>query len=341
MYAIRNTLAQCAFESSARTYGRTTDFASPNVSREQTMEFEYVLAALYLAGAPRGLEISHRNWPEVLKALRGDCLCLRDAVKGLRRRGLRDEALALETPGLLDWVERRVRAGVVLTAASQAYPSGWIRKLGGSAPAALWKRGELPSGPFLAVVGSRRVGFEERLFAREIGAEAVRLGYAVVSGAAAGCDRAAARGTAEMWLKRSRTYDERRATYDDGAEMPLVEILPCGMSSRRERFSGCVLSPFACKEEFSGPNAMRRNALIYSVADAAVVVHAHFGEGGTWRGAVEANRRRLCRLIVRDDRKDQAARALVGLGALGLSCASDLARVLVSVGAQSELALEG
>jgi predicted Rossmann fold nucleotide-binding protein DprA/Smf involved in DNA uptake len=265
---------------------------------------------------------------EVLRTLRGECQSLSGAVKALRRRGLREEALTLETPGLLDWAERRVRAEVALTAASPEYPPGWIRKLGASAPAALWKRGSLPNGPFLAIVGSRRVRFEYRLFAREVGAEAVRLGYAVVSGGAAGCDRAAAGGAIG-------------AMHDLSDALPLVEILPCGTGMRKERFPGCVLSPFAPQEEFSGPNAMQRNALIYSMADAAVIVHARFGEGGTWRGAIEANRRRLCRLIVKEDLSDRAARALIGLGAYGLNCAGDLAGALISVGAQGELALEG
>src|SRR5688572_21807881 len=294
---------------------------------------ECVLAALYLAGAPRGVHVSPRNWAEVLRTIRSQGLSFSSAAKGLRRRGLREEALALETPGLLDWAERRVMAGVVLTAASPEYPAGWIRKLGSSAPPALWKRGAIPEGPLLTVVGSRRIGFEERLFAKQIGEEAVRLGYAVVSGAAAGCDRAAAKGALGI-------NDKRGTKNDKGGVPPVVEILPCGMGMRRERFGGCVLLPVGCDEECCGPNAMRRNAWIYSMADAAVVVHARFGEGGTWRGAVEANRRKLCRLIVREDPCDEldpegrAAKGLIALGAVPIERASDLAGVLEAVGMQ-------
>ena len=344
----------------AYPYRTETGWLDSAPTAEVVLAAESVLTALYLAGAPRGLEVSHRRWTEVLRTLRAENLFLSGAVKGLRRRGLREEALTLETRGLLDWAERRVGAGVVLTAASREYPAGWIRKLGSAAPAAISKRGELPSGPFLAVVGSRRVRFAQRQFAKEIGAEAVRLGYAVVSGAAAGCDRAAAVGAMNE-ERRSKdekesptvseieTYDGRPfgsaqgrlPTYEQKGSAPLVEILPCGMGVRRERFRGCVLSPFAPYEDFSGPNAMRRNALIYSMADAVVVVHARFGEGGTWRGAIEANRRKLCRLIVKEDANDPAARALIGLGAYGLICPSDLARALDPIGAQGELALEG
>ena len=346
----------------AYPYRAESGWMESGTTAEVVRASECVLAALYLAGAPRGIEVSTRHWAEVLRMVRTEGLSLGGAARGLRRRGLREEALSLETPGLLEWAERRVMAGVVLTAASSEYPAGWMRKLGGSAPAALWKRGAIPEGPFLAVVGSRQVRFAERLFATEIGEEAVRLGYAVVSGAAAGCDRAAARGAlGGIDDKRGTINDkgsgegigglasinEKRQTINDKENaLPLVEILPCGMGMRRERFGGCVLSAFACNEEFSGPNAMRRNALIHSMADATVVVHARFGEGGTWRGAVEANRRRLCRLIVRVSsydalgEEDRAARALMGLGAAAIQRASDLAGVLHAVGAQGELALE-
>ena len=325
MGAIRSAFTLRAFESAARAYGHSTVVRSRNVPQELTAGFECVLAALYLAGAPRGIHVSPRNWADVLRTLRSECVSFERSAKWLRQRGLREEALALETPGLLDWAERRVNAGVVLTAASPEYPLGWIRKLGGAAPPAVWKRGAIPEGPFLAVLGSRRVGFEERLFAKRVGEEAVRLGYAVVSGAAAGCDRAAARGA----LGGS----------GDRKCFPLIEILPCGIRMRGERFGGCVLSPFACSEEFSGPNAMRRNALIYSMVEAAVIVHARFGEGGTWRGAVEANRRKLSRLIVRDEPEDVASRALIGLGGAPLKSPFDLKLAVQAAESQGDLAL--
>ena len=78
---------------------------------------------------------------------------------------------------------------------------------------------------------------------------------------------------------------------------------------------------------------MRRNALIYAMAEAAVIVHARFGEGGTWNGAIEARRRKICPLIVRND-GTPAARALIALGACPIERPDDLRVALESPEAQ-------
>jgi len=125
--------------------------------------------------------------------------------------------------------------------------------------------------------------------------------------------------------------------------LPLVEILPCGFDRRREAFYGAVLSPFGPAEPFSGPAAMIRNALIYAMAEVAVVVHSRFGEGGTWRGATEAMRRGLCPFVVFpgvDEGSARAARAMAGLGAVwadpSLGVEEALAAALAELRAREE-----
>ncbi len=284
---------------------------------------EVVFAALYLEGAPRGLAIPKARWRLVLGHLREASPTLGGASRALRRAGLVEESILLDEPRLLDWAERRVCAGVVLTAASQGYPGPWRARLGAQAPPALWLRGPMPQGPFLAIVGSRNVSGPIRRFASACGQEAARLGFTVVSGGACGCDRAAARGAA--------------AARPEG----VVEILPCGMDRRRERFPGTALSPFAPEAEFCAAQAMMRNTLIYALGEAALLVHARLGEGGTWKGAIAAHRRRLAPLLVRAG-AGRAAQALCGLGAVPLAAPDGLSEALVRAragGLQACLAL--
>jgi hypothetical protein len=81
---------------------------------------------------------------------------------------------------------------------------------------------------------------------------------------------------------------------------------------------------------------MERNALIYAFAPYAVVCHARYKEGGTWHGAIDAQRRKLCRLIVRDI-ETPAHRALISLGGIPIAHSHDLASAFVAPEAQQTL----
>ena len=273
-----------------------------------------ILSALYLRGAPRSFDTKRNAWPVVERSLRRRNPSLGAASDALRQDGLWSEAMALETPGLLTWAERQISESRVLTAAHEAYPRRWLERLGASAPPAVWIEGPLPyeadglkeSPLFLAIVGSRVIGPYLRRFAAGCAAEAMDLGYMVVSGGARGCDLAAL----------NAVHRDRRVT-----------ILPFGLeacSGGRESIkgfaapAGCVVSVCAPQEEFSSANAMERNALIYSMSEAAIIVHARFKTGGTWHGAIEAQRRRLTRFIVRDDTRNPAHQSLMGLGGVPL-----------------------
>ena len=48
-----------------------------------------------------------------------------------------------------------------------------------------------------------------------------------------------------------------------------------------------LISPYDPAARFSVGHAMRRNKLIYALADAALVVDSDYGKGGTWAGATE------------------------------------------------------
>jgi len=237
-----------------------------------------------------------------------DC-SLEDAADVLRAEGFWEEAIVLEARPSVETAQRILEQGSVLTAVHPLYPGRWMERLGQSAPPALWVKGALPHLALLGIVGSRHIEQSVSKFAQEIGKEAVRLDYAIVSGGAAGCDNAGASG----------------ATLAGGHA---VEILPHGIDSyhRRDR---CGLSICAPEEVFSTASAMERNTLIYAASEQTAIVHARFKEGGTWIGAVEAMRRHLCPLIVRED-NSPACKALIGLGAIPIKDPAKLAEAIES-----------
>lgn len=62
-------------------------------------------------------------------------------------------------------------------------------------PEALWLRGELPAGPAVAVVGTRRPSPQGREFARRLVRDLARRGVTILSGGAVGIDQAAHEAT--------------------------------------------------------------------------------------------------------------------------------------------------
>ena len=73
-----------------------------------------------------------------------------------------------------------------------------------------------------------------------------------------------------------------------------------------------LVSPYDPSGGFNVGHAMQRNKLIYALADAALIVTADHGKGGTWTGAIEQlEKLRLVPVFVR-----RAAEASAGLDAL-------------------------
>ena len=237
--------------------------------------------------APRG------RWPRVIECLRSNSLSLGQASTILGRCGLWEEASCLDDPGRIDAGLALVLAGRVLTAADLNYPRQWIDKLGGNAPPVLWKEGDFPTLDWVGIVGSRSVGDSVRRETRGLAQHALRLGRGVVTGGAVGCDEAAIEGAL--------------VAGGDGARRTAV-ILPRGIEAgtpaerakvRKWVRSGvCVLSMGGPSADFSTGMAMERNALIYALSDQTVAMAAELKSGGTWAGAVDALRRRLCVLGV-------------------------------------------
>lgn len=278
------------------------------------MEYENIrccLAALYLRGLDRSATPPSRGWPLVVSALRR-APTLRP-VDALAQQGLSLEAHVLADVGLWARAEETLRLGQVLTAEDDEFPEGWLR-LGASAPPALWLKGCLQKGPFLGIVGSRNVSVDHLGFAADCAREAVRLGFTVLSGGAMGCDRAAIRGAGRQF----------------------VELIAAGFESWPLTAGGTTLSLMPPQAPFLASAAMERNALLYSACEATLVVHARLKTGGAWCGAVEALRRRRCRVLVRDC-SEPGNRALISLGGVPLGFPSQIGQGLTAPMIQASL----
>lgn len=277
----------------------------------ERLMLDAVLAALYLRGLGGRTPAPRSGWRRVLGEMRSHAPGLGQASATLERRGLRHEASLLADPGLLDLAVAAVEQGQVLTAADPLYPHRWAERLGAAAPPALWRMGEMPACPLVAVVGSRRASPQALGFARGLGEAVLHAGCGVVSGGALGCDRSAVEGAQQA-----------------GGQGRIVEILPHGLAGVTARPGVALLSCCEPEARFSTAQAMERNALIYAASLGAVICDAQWGRGGSWHGAREALRRRDVPLAVRRDPGSPALSALERLGAQGLASPGDLAQWL-------------
>jgi predicted Rossmann fold nucleotide-binding protein DprA/Smf involved in DNA uptake len=173
-----------------------------------------------------------------------------------------------------------------------AYPVSWRERLREASPPLLWGRGSLEvfSRSGLAVVGSRNADSDALEFTAHLGALCADQNISVISGGARGVDQAAMSACLESdgyvvglladSLQKSSQSESNRAQI--------------------ERGHLALASPFSPLAPFHVGNAMARNKLIYTLADAAMVVSSDAETGGTWSGALENLKQKWTPLIVRD-----------------------------------------
>ncbi len=213
--------------------------------------------------------------------------CELDLAPG-RLDGLLDRGFLL-SQAMERW---RMRALWVMSRADAEYPLRLKRRLRELAPPVLYGCGNrkcLDTGG-LAVVGSRNVDDALISYTEGVGSLAADAGRTVVSGGARGIDQAAMRGALNSGGRAA-------GVLADGLERAAV----------RREYRGALLEgrlvltcPYDPSVGFLVGHAMQRNKLIYALADAALVVSADFGKGGTWAGATEQlDRLRFVPLYVR------------------------------------------
>ncbi len=174
-----------------------------------------------------------------------------------------------------DLLEHYLRRGeklgcVPVTRVTPGYPKILLKRLGLSAPGCLWARGDLRllETPMVALVGSRELAVENCSFAREVGAQAARQGYTLVSGNARGADRTA-----------------QDACLAAGGSVISVVADELRGHSVKERV--LYLSEESFDEGFSAQRALSRNRVIHALGEKTFVAQCAYQMGGTWDGTVK------------------------------------------------------
>ena len=189
-------------------------------------------------------------------------------------------------------LEKWERAGLwVLMRSDPDYPTRLKQHLGRTTPAILFGCGNknLLNGNSIAVVGGRHADDGDINFAERVGRRTAGCGRQIVSGGAAGVDRAAMLGALQA----------------EGTAIGVLadNLLRSATSTKYRKYllSGdlALVSPFNPEVRFVVGNAMARNKYIYCLAQDAIVVSSAPESGGTWNGAVENLRQGWVPLLVK------------------------------------------
>jgi len=184
---------------------------------------------------------------------------------------------------------------------SENYPLILRKRFGLDAPGVLWAKGDLSllEKPAIALVGSRELRQENRIFAEEAGRQAALQGITLVSGNARGADRTA-----------------QEACLEAGGS--LVCVTADALMEHEIRENVLYICETGYEMPFSAQRALSRNRIIHALGWITLVAQATLHKGGTWDGAVKNLRHGWSPVaIFRDGSK--AAAELEQLGAYGIS----------------------
>ena len=175
-----------------------------------------------------------------------------------------------ETQLLRHYLMRAKQAGCVpLTRVSQGYPVTLRRRLGLDSPGVLWAKGDLSilERPLIALVGSRDIAAPNAEFAAQVGREAARQGYVLVSGNARGSDRIA-----------------QEACLTAGGQV--ISVVADELAKQEHRPNVLYVSEEGFDQPFTSVRALSRNRVIHALGEKTFVAQCTLGMGGTWSGAV-------------------------------------------------------
>lgn len=178
--------------------------------------------------------------------------------------------LLSETERLQWYLQQGKRQGFVpVTRVSAQYPLILRKRLGLDSPGCLWAKGDLSllESPMVALVGSRELHEENMQFARNLGAQAARQGFTLVSGNAKGADRTA-----------------QEACLTAGGNV--VCVLADELQKYPEHDNVLYLAEDGYDLPFSAQRALSRNRVIHALGRATFVAQCTLGQGGTWDGTL-------------------------------------------------------
>ena len=178
----------------------------------------------------------------------------------------------LEDEQVLDhYLRRGQRSGCVpISRVSDGYPAVLRQRLGLDAPGCLWAKGDLSllERCMVSLVGSREIREENRNFAREVGDQAARQGYVLVSGNARGADR---------------TAQESCLAAGGSVICVVADELAC----HSPRQNMLYISEDGFDQPFSAQRALSRNRVIHSLGSCTFVAQCGYQHGGSWDGTVK------------------------------------------------------
>jgi len=171
-----------------------------------------------------------------------------------------------------------------LTRLSRDYPAAFRALQGFSAVPVLFYRGDISllRRPSIAVVGSRKLYPQNEAFARRAGQLAAEHGLVLVSGGAAGADRAA-----------------QEACLQAGGQCVIYVSDQLEQHPAHSRI--LYISADGYDLPFSTPRAMTRNSLIHMHSRQVLAAQCTYGSGGTWHGCLENLKHGWSDLFVFDD----------------------------------------
>lgn len=164
------------------------------------------------------------------------------------------------------------------------YPTALRKKLGLDAPGSLWAKGpiELLTTPLLALVGSRELEAQNHTFAYEVGRQAARHGFTLVSGNARGADLTAQQSCLAYGGKVISVVADRLDKY------PL-------------KSNHLYLSEDGFDLPFSAQRALSRNRVIHALPMCVFVAQVRAHKGGTWSGTYHNLRKGWTPVLCFDD----------------------------------------
>lgn len=187
---------------------------------------------------------------------------------------------------------------VPITRVNACYPLILRKRLGLDAPGCLWMKGdlELLKKPTIALVGSRDLRGPNRKFAREVGVQAARQGFVLVSGNAKGADSAA-----------------QSACLEAGG--CVISVVADALTEHPQEQNVLYISEQDYDAPFSVFRALHRNHTIHAWGEVTLIAQCTMEKGGTWDGTVQNLRKRWSPVYCYQD-GSAASLALEGLGAV-------------------------
>lgn len=167
-----------------------------------------------------------------------------------------------------------------ITRESSYYPLILRRRLGNRAPGCLWLKGDptLLTMKCISLVGSRDLMPANREFAREVGQQAAKQGYVLVSGNARGADR-----TAQNACLNAGGY--------------VISVVADALQDHPLQERVLYLSEEDYDEPFSAKRALQRNRIIHCLGEYTFVAQSRLAKGGTWSGSVQNLQKRWSPLL--------------------------------------------